>query len=117
MLSSSDYTKEFLILSFTSKHTIATMLLQKNEEGFEKLISFFSKSLRDGELKYDIPEKQAYTMVKYLKDFRTYVLHSKIITYVPTSAIKGILVQPDSDGKRGRWLDHVVIDANGFSID
>jgi hypothetical protein len=43
-------------------------------------------------------------MVKALKDFRTYVLHSKIISYVPTNAIKDILVQLDSDGRRGRWL-------------
>jgi hypothetical protein len=49
-------------------------------------------------------EKQAYAMVKALKAFRTYVLHSKIIAYVPTSAVKDILVQADSDGKRGRWL-------------
>jgi hypothetical protein len=49
-------------------------------------------------------EKQAYAMVKALKDFRTYVLHSKIIAYVPTSAVKDILVQADSDGKRGRWI-------------
>jgi hypothetical protein len=49
-------------------------------------------------------EKQAYTMLKELKAFRTYVLHSKIIAYVPTNAVKDILVQADSDGKRGIWL-------------
>jgi hypothetical protein len=43
-------------------------------------------------------------MVKALKDFIAYVLHSKIIPYVPTNAIKDILVQPNSDGRRGRWL-------------
>ena len=43
-------------------------------------------------------------MVKDIKAFRMYVLHSKIITYVPTSVVKDILVQPDNDGKRGRWL-------------
>jgi hypothetical protein len=43
-------------------------------------------------------------MVKALKAFRTYVLHSKVISYVPTSSIKDILVQADSVGKRGRWL-------------
>ena len=77
---------------------------KKNEEGYEQPIAFFSKSLRDAELKYNIMEKQAYAMVKALKAFRTYVLHSKIIAYVPTSAVKDILVQADSDGKRGRWL-------------
>jgi hypothetical protein len=104
ILESPDYLKDFLIFSFTSEHTLATILLQKNDKGFEQPIAFFSKSLRDAELRYDILEKQVYAMVKALKAFRTYVLHSEIIAYVPTSSVKDILVQSDSDGKRGRWL-------------
>jgi hypothetical protein len=69
VLVSPNYTKEFLIFSFASEYTIATILLQKNEEGFEQPISFFNKSLRDAELRYDILEKQAYAMVKELKSF------------------------------------------------
>jgi hypothetical protein len=46
-------------------------------------------------------------MVKALKAFQTYVFLSKIIAYVPTNTIKDILVQPDSDGRRGRWLDKI----------
>jgi hypothetical protein len=106
VLASPDYTKEFPIFSFTSEHTIE-IVLQKNEEGFEQPIEFFSKILRDAELRYDILKKQAYTMVKSLKYFRTYILHSKIIAYVPTSSVNDILVQPDSDGRRGQWLDKI----------
>jgi len=101
VLTSPYYLKDFLIFSFASEHTLVAVLLQKNEEGFEQSIAFFSKSLRDAELSYNIMEKQAYAMVKALKDFRTYVLHSKVIVYVPNSSIKDILVQFDSDGKRG----------------
>jgi hypothetical protein len=107
VLASPIYLKDFLIFSFASEHTITAVLLQKNEEGFEQPIAFFSKSLREAELKYDTIEKHAYTMVKALKAFRTYVLHSKIIVYMPTSSVKDILVQPDSDGKRGRWLTKI----------
>jgi hypothetical protein len=57
VLASPDYMKEFLIFSFASKHTITAMLLQKNDEGFEQPIAFFSKILRDAELKYDILKK------------------------------------------------------------
>jgi hypothetical protein len=57
VLASPDYLKEFLIFSFSFEHTIAAVLLQKDEEGFERPITFFSKSLRDAELKYDIMEK------------------------------------------------------------
>jgi hypothetical protein len=101
------YMKEFLIFSFASEHTIIVMFLQKNDEGFEQPITFFSKSLRDTELKYDIMKKQAYAMVKALKYFGTYMLHSKIIAYIPTNFVKDILVQPDSDRRRGRWLSKI----------
>ena len=75
MLTSPDYLKYFLIFSFASQHTITMVSLQKDDEGFERPIVFFIKSLRDAELKYDIIEKKAYAMVKALKAFRTYVLH------------------------------------------
>jgi hypothetical protein len=41
VLASLDYTKGFLIFSFASKQTIAAVLLQKIEEGFEQPIVFF----------------------------------------------------------------------------
>jgi hypothetical protein len=99
-----DYSKECFIFSFASKETIVAVLLQKNEEGHEQPIAFFSKSLRDVELKYDILEKKAYVLVKDLKAFRVYMLQCNITTYVPSSSVKEILVQPDSEGKRGKWI-------------
>jgi hypothetical protein len=33
-----------------------------------------------------------------------YVLQSSIITYVSSSSVKEILVQQDSEGKRGQWI-------------
>ena len=49
-------------------------------------------------------EKQAYALVKALKDFRIYLLHSHIIAYVPSSVMKSILTQPDLEGKRAKWV-------------
>ena len=51
-------------------------------------MAFFSKVLKDAELKYNILEKQVYALVKSLKAFRTYVLLSQIVAYVPNSAEK-----------------------------
>ena len=59
MLVSPDFTKDFLIFSYALEHTIAAVLLQKNNENMEKPIALFGKMLRDGELKYDFMEKQA----------------------------------------------------------
>ena len=104
MLVSPDFNKDFLIFSYASEHTIAVVLLQKNNENMEQPISFFNKMLRDGEIKYDIMEKQAYTLVKELKYFRVYILHSHIISHVPTSVVKGILTQLDPEGRRAKWI-------------
>ena len=60
--------------------------------------------LRDGELKYDIMEKQEYALIKALKDFRIYILHSHIIAHVPSATAKGILTQPDPEGRRAKWI-------------
>ena len=70
----------------------------------EQPIAFFSKMLRDGELKYDIMEKQAYALVKALKYFRVYILHSHVIAHVITAVVKGILTQPDPEGRREKWI-------------
>ena len=54
---SPNFTKDFYIFSFASKHTIVAVLLQKNTMGKEQPISFFSRALRDAPLKYNIMEK------------------------------------------------------------
>ena len=100
---SPDFSKDFYIFLFASEHTIAAILLQKNPQGQEQPIAFFSKALRDAPLKYNIMEKQAFALVKALKDFRVYILHSHVIAFVPNSVVKDILMQ-DPDGKRGKWI-------------
>ncbi len=39
-----------------------------------------------------------------MKAFKDYILHSKVMAYVPRSTIKDILVQEDIKGKRGKWV-------------
>lgn len=50
VLTSSNYTKGIMIFPFASGHTIIVVLLHKNDEGYEQLISSFSKAFRDAEL-------------------------------------------------------------------
>eukprot|EP00253_Pinus_taeda_P007055 PITA_07055 len=91
-----DYTKGFCIFSFASYDTITKVLLEKNDEGIEHPMAFFSKALRDAELRYDLIEKQAYALIKSLKAFRIYILHSKVIAYVTSAS--------DIDGKSAKWI-------------
>ena len=107
-LISPENTKGFCIFSFASYDTVAAILLQKNDEGLDHPISFFSRTLRDVELKYDPIEKQAYALIKYLKTFRIHILHGKVIAYVPSATAKDDLTQPDIDGKRAKWITKLI---------
>ena len=99
VLVSPDFDKYFLVISYALEHTVAYVLLQKNDQCEEQPIAFLSKMLRDGELKYDIMEKKAYDLIKALKDFKIYILHSHVVAYVPNSVVKRILTKPDPEGR------------------
>jgi len=42
-------------------------------------------------------------LVKALKDFQVYILHSHTIAYVPNVTAKDVLMQNDPKGRRGKW--------------
>jgi len=53
-------------------------------------------------------EKQAYALVKAIKDFRIYILYSHVIAYVPHVVVKDILTQEGLEGKRGKWIENIL---------
>jgi len=53
-------------------------------------------------------EKQAYALVKAIKDFRIYILYSHVIAYVPNAIVKDILTQEGIEGKRGKWIASIL---------
>ena len=99
-----NFTKYFLIFFYASDHTIIGVLLQKNSQGVEHPIDFFSKVLRDEELNYDIMDKHEYDLFMSLKDFRFYILMSHIIFDVPSNVVKDILTHPDPQGNITKWI-------------
>ncbi len=76
----------------------------QKREGVERPIAFFSRIIRDGVLNYNIIEKQALALIKALKDFRVYILNSHVLAYVPSAAVKDVLVQTEPEGRRGKWI-------------
>jgi hypothetical protein len=108
VLISPDFSKVFYIFSFSSRDTIAAVLLHKNADDQEQSVAFFSKVLRDAEVKYELLEKQAYALIKSLKDFRVYILQAKVIVFVPSISVKDVLIQPDIDGKWSKWIEKLI---------
>ena len=43
-----------------------------------------------------------------MKTFRIYILHAKVLAYVPSATLKDVLTQPDIDGKRAKWISKLI---------
>ena len=56
VLISPNHTQDFILFSFASEHTMATVLMQKRDQ-LEKPIAFLSRKIRDVALRYNIIEK------------------------------------------------------------
>lgn len=103
-----DYTKEFILYYYASAHTLSAILMQENNEGIQVPISFMSSPLKDHELRYSQMEKHAYEVVRALKNFKFYVLHSHLIIHVPNSTVKSILTRQEIGcNTRGVWIAKV----------
>ena len=59
-LRSPNFDNEFILYTFASDHSIATVLTQKNEDGEEFPVSFMSTGLQGAELKHPAIDKQAF---------------------------------------------------------
>ena len=64
-----------------------------------------SVPLKNHELNYSQVEKNSFVVVKALKNFCFYILHSHSIVFVPDVAVKSVLTQQDiSCNARGAWV-------------
>ena len=79
VLISPNFNKDIIIFFFHFKAHHCSNLAANEQPRIWTTIAFFSKSLRDGTLKYNIMEKKALALVKTMKDFRVYIMYSHII--------------------------------------
>lgn len=67
-----------------------------------------SLPLKKHENKYSLLEKQPFVMVKVVKQFRYYILHSHSMVFVPNSAVKSILTRQEVGlNKRATWVTKI----------
>lgn len=99
-----DFNKKFIIQCDASDKAVGAVLVQKDEEGEDKPISFVSRKLRGAEINYTTTEKECLAIVFAIEKFKQYVegLQFEIIT--DHSALIWLLKQKDLRGRLARWV-------------
>ena len=99
-----NFDNEFILYTFSSDHSIAAVLTQKNEDGEEFPVSFMSIGLQGAKLKYPAIDKQAFAVFKVIKHFHPYLLRSHTKIIVRHIAVRALLIQKEPGDRRGNWL-------------
>ncbi|XP_059073231.1 uncharacterized protein LOC131874037 [Cryptomeria japonica] len=103
-----DFNKDFNVYCYASDSTLSAILTQNHDDNVEVPIAFMSIPLKERELKYSIVKKQAFAVVKAVKQFRFYILNSHSNIYVPDTIVKTILTQQEIGlSKRASWIAKV----------
>jgi hypothetical protein len=103
-LLSPNYDKEFVLYTFSSEKSYASMLSQKNDQNIEVPISFESSALQGEKLNYIDVEKQAYAVFKSIKHFRPFLIKSHTKVIVPHPSVRSLLIQKYLGDKRENWV-------------
>ena len=51
--------RDYIIMSDATQHTIAAILAQKDDQGVERNVAYFSRKLLPNEINYSVIEKEA----------------------------------------------------------
>ena len=72
-----DLEKPFVLYTDASKIAVGAVLLQADENGVERAISFFSKKLSSAQRNYSTYERECLAIICALEHFRVYLLARK----------------------------------------
>jgi hypothetical protein len=103
-LMSPDFSQDFTLYTFASDRSYAAVLTQKNFDNNEVPIAFMRSAFKGVELNYPAIDRQAYTIFKAVKHFRSYLLKSRTKIIVPYPAIRNLLVQKELGEKKSNWV-------------
>ncbi|POM71721.1 LOW QUALITY PROTEIN: Pol protein [Phytophthora palmivora] len=105
VLALSDENKSFSVVCDASDYAIGCALLQKDDEGRERFISFQFRQLKAAERNYPVHDKELFAMKYALVKFRVHLLGSKpFVIYTDHASQRTATNSPHLSQQMARWL-------------
>ncbi|KAI5151537.1 hypothetical protein ENBRE01_2203 [Enteropsectra breve] len=98
-----DYEKPFIITTDASSKGLSGILAQKQTDGTEHPIQFFSKSLNEAQQKYSATQLELLAIVETLRHFKAYLLHKKFIIRTDHQALTALKHTKNLNSMLFRW--------------
>jgi RNase H-like domain found in reverse transcriptase/Reverse transcriptase (RNA-dependent DNA polymerase)/Integrase zinc binding domain/Retroviral aspartyl protease/Chromo (CHRromatin Organisation MOdifier) domain len=105
VLAIANHDKPFYVVCDASDFAIGCALLQRDDDGNERVIYYESRQLKPAERNYPVHDKELLAMKYALVKFRVYLLGDKhFIVYTDHASLRTAINSPHISQRMARWL-------------
>ncbi|KAL7726567.1 hypothetical protein ACLKA6_010432 [Drosophila palustris] len=98
-----DFKRHYYIQCDASLFGIGAVLFQRDDEGRDMPIAFFSAKLKGAQLNYSVTEKERLAAVKAIERFRPYVELMPFTVITDHASLQWLTTLKDLSGRLARW--------------
>ena len=98
-----DWDKMFFLQTDASDYAIAAVLTQLDDDGYERVVSYASRQLRDPERRYDTREKELLAVVYGCREFRKYLWGPPFVVQTDHANMRWLMPTSDLPNRLARW--------------
>ncbi|XP_026442634.1 uncharacterized protein LOC113342251 [Papaver somniferum] len=96
--------RPLILYTASSDIAIGPLLAQEDEEGIKRPIYYFSRTIRDSQLRYPKDERACLALVHAIQKFRNYLLSNRVVLVAKVDPIKFLLSKPALIGRPEKCL-------------
>ncbi|KAF1320873.1 reverse transcriptase, partial [Globisporangium splendens] len=106
VLAIANHDKPFHVVCDASDYAIGCALMQHDDEGHERVVSYQSRQLRPAERNYPVHDKELLAMKYSLVKFRVYLLgEERFAIYTDHASLRTAVKTPHLSQRMARWQD------------
>ncbi|KAF1328944.1 Pol protein, partial [Globisporangium splendens] len=100
-----DHTKAFSVVCDASDFAIGCALMQKDDDGHERVVSYQSRLLKAAEKNYPVHDKELLAIKYALLKFRVHLLGATLfVVYTDHASLRTAINSPHLSQRMARWL-------------
>ena len=100
-----DYSKPFILDTDASDFGIGVVLLQKDNDGHERVVAFASRSLSKAERRYCVTRQELLAVIVFTQHFCPYLLGREFTLHTDHGSLTWLQTFRDPEGQLARWLE------------
>ncbi len=104
ILVKANLSKQFILETNASQHHVEALLLHYDDEGLPRAVGYFSKKLKQAEVRYSATDREALAIVLACRQFLHYLWSTRFVIRTDHQPITTVFRQRAKSPRMNRWM-------------